>query len=387
MKVCGIIAEYNPFHNGHKYHISKTKELYGATHIIAVISGNFTQRGDLAIVDKYKRTETALKNGVDLVIELPVQYSLASAEQFAQGAVYLLDKLCRVDFISFGSECGDIELLQTTAKAVRQYRQSDEVTKLMDSGYTYPSALQKVISEKYTAEIADVLNLPNNILAIEYINAAEKINSNIKAVTVQRKAVLHDSETDGKSDILSALQIRNLIYENKDISAFAPYCDLSNTASLSNIEVAVLSRLRSMTKEEIEKTPNVLMGLENRIYDAVREATSLDELLEMIKTKRYTLSRIRRIVLSAFLGITKNDLKIPPSYVKILGMNSKGKEILSQSQCILPINTSLSHLEKTSPAAKKQAKIDSFCDDQYALAQNKRQKCGLSYTSKPIILN
>lgn len=386
MKVCGIIAEYNPFHNGHKYHISKTKELYGATHIIAVISGNFTQRGDLAIVDKYKRTETALKNGVDLVIELPVQYSLASAEQFAYGAVYLLDKLGCVDFISFGSECGDIELLQTAAKAVRQYRHSDEVTKLMDSGYTYPLALQKIISKKYSAEIADVLDFPNNILAIEYINAAEKINSNIKAVTVRRKSALHDSETNEKSDILSALQIRNMIYENKDISAFVPYCDISNTASLSNIEIAVLSKLRSMTKEEIEKTPNVLMGLENRIYDAVCEATSLDELFEMIKTKRYTLSRIRRIVLSAFLGITKNDLKIPPSYVKILGMNSRGKEILSQSQCILPINTSLSHLEKASSAAKRQAEIESFCDDQYALALYKRQKCGLSYTSKPVIL-
>lgn len=387
MKVCGIIAEYNPFHNGHKYHISKTKELYGATHIIAVMSGNFTQRGDLAIVDKYKRTETALKNGVDLVIELPVQYSLASAEQFAYGAVYLIDKLGCVNFISFGSECGDIELLQTASKAVRQYRQSDEVAKLMDSGYTYPSALQKIISEKYSAEIADVLDLPNNILAIEYINAAEKINSIIKYVTVRRKSALHDSKTNEKSDILSALQIRNMIYENKDISAFVPYCDFSNTASLSNIEVAVLSRLRSMTKEEIEKTPNVLIGLENRIYDAVHEATSLDELFEMIKTKRYTLSRIRRIVLSAFLGITKNDLKITPSYVKILGMNNKGKEILSTAKCNLPINTSLAQLAKASREAQRQAELEASCDNQYALALTNRRKCGLSYTSKPIILN
>ena len=387
MNVCGIICEYNPFHNGHKFHIEQTRKLFGATHIVAVMSGNFVQRGDLAIIDKYKRTETALKNGVDLVIELPVQYSLASAEQFAQGAVYLLDKLGCVNILSFGSECGDIELLKETAKAVKEYQQSDELKKAIDKGLTYPLALKKIIEEKYSESLSDPLNYPNNTLAIEYINAIDKIGSSIEPVTLKRKTALHDSEILENTNIVSASQIRRLLFEKKDVSSFTPYSDFSNIASLSNIENAVLSKLRTMNRDEIADAPNVLMGLENRIYDAVRDATSLEELFELIKNKRYTLSRIRRIVLSSFLGITKNDLKIPPSYVKILGMNNNGKEILSTAKCNLPINTSLAQLAKESREAKKQAELEASCDDQYALALTNRRKCGLSYTSKPIILN
>lgn len=387
MNVCGIICEYNPFHNGHKFHIEQTRKLFGATHIVAVMSGNFVQRGDLAIIDKYKRTETALKNGVDLVIELPVQYSLASAEQFAQGAVYLLDKLGCVNILSFGSECGDIGLLKETAKAVKEYQQSDELKKTMDKGLTYPLALKKIIKEKYSEKLSDTLNYPNNTLAIEYINAIDKIGSSIEPVTLKRKTALHDSEILENTNIVSASQIRRLLFEKKDVSSFTPYSDFSNIASLSNIENAVLSKLRTMNRDEIADVPNVLMGLENRIYDAAREATSLEELFELIKNKRYTLSRIRRIVLSSFLGITKNDLKIPPSYVKILGMNNKGKEILSTVKCNLPINTSLAQLAKESREAKKQAELEASCDDQYALALTNRRKCGLSYTSKPIIFN
>lgn len=387
MNVCGIICEYNPFHNGHKFHIEQTRKLFGATHIVAVMSGNFVQRGDLAIIDKYKRTETALKNGVDLVIELPVQYSLASAEQFAQGAVYLLDKLGCVNILSFGSECGDIELLKETAKAVKEYQQSDELKKAIDKGLTYPLALKKIIEEKYSESLSDPLNYPNNTLAIEYINAIDKIGSSIEPVTLKRKTALHDSEILENTNIVSASQIRRLLFEKKDVSSFTPYSDFSNIASLSNIENAVLSKLRTMNRDEIADAPNVLMGLENRIYDAVRDATSLEELFELIKNKRHTLSRIRRIVLSSFLGITKNDLKIPPSYVKILGMNNNGKEILSTAKCNLPINTSLAQLAKESREAKKQAELEASCDDQYALALTNRRKCGLSYTSKPIILN
>lgn len=387
MNVCGIICEYNPFHNGHKFHIEQTRKLFGATHIVAVMSGNFVQRGDLAIIDKYKRTEIALKNGVDLVIELPVQYSLASAEQFSQGAVYLLDKLGCINILSFGSECGDIELLKETAKAVKEYQQSDELKKAMDRGLTYPLALKKIIEEKYSENLSDTLNYPNNTLAIEYINAIDKIGSSIEPVTLKRKTALHDSEILENTNIVSASQIRRLLFEKKDVSSFTPYSDFSNIASLSNIENAVLSKLRTMNRDEIADVPNVLMGLENRIYDAAREATSLEELFELIKNKRYTLSRIRRIVLSSFLGITKNDLKIPPSYVKILGMNNKGKEILSTVKCNLPINTSLAQLAKESREAKKQAELEASCDDQYALALTNRRKCGLSYTSKPIIFN
>lgn len=387
MNISGIICEYNPFHNGHKRHIEQTKKEYGATHIVGVMSGNFTQRGDTAIVDKYKRTETALKNGVDLVIELPVAYALGSAEQFAQGAVYLLNALGCVDIISFGSESGKIDLLKEAAGAVIYTQESEDFHNYMKNGMTYPAALQKAMEKFYTEDVIETLATPNNALAIEYIKALDEIGSSVKPVTVKRCIAPHDSEIAESSDILSASQLRKKLADKKDISQFAPSCDFSNIASLSNIEVAILSKLRAMSKTEIEKTPNVLMGLENRIYRAAAVAASLNELYFLVKTKRYTLARIRRIILSAFLGITKNDLKITPSYVRILGMNGKGKEILAAAKCELPINTSLSQLEKINDNTKKQARLEQRCDNQYALALEKRLGCGLDYTAKPVILD
>ena len=259
MKICGIVCEYNPFHNGHKYHIEQTKEKYGATHIAAVMSGNFTQRGDVALIDKYKRTETALKNGVDLVIELPVAYALASAEQFAQGAVYLLNSLGCVDMLSFGSESGDIKLLRETAGAVYYAMESEEFNKQLKSGLAYPAALQKAIEKYYTDDVIETLAAPNNTLAIEYLKALDTFASPIEPVTVKRAAAGHDSEIDNPSQIVSASQLRKMIAEGKDISALAPESDFSNTASILNIENAILSKLRFMSKTEIEKT--VITGL------------------------------------------------------------------------------------------------------------------------------
>lgn len=387
MNICGIICEYNPFHNGHKYHINQTRKKFGATHVVSVMSGNFTQRGDVAITDKFKRSETALKNGVDLVIELPVAFSLASAEQFAQGAVFLLNSLGCVNMLSFGSECGDIKLLRETAGAVCYARESEELTNYMKNGMSYPAALQKAIEKFYTDDVIETLAAPNNTLAVEYIKALDEIASPIKPVTIKRKSAGHDSTESADPEIASASLLRKLIQTGEDISASAPDCDFSNIASLSYLETAILSKLRSMSKAEIEKTPNVLMGLENRMYKAIRVSTNLNELLFLIKTKRYTLARIRRIVLSAYLGITKNDLKNNPSYVRILGMNSRGKEILAAAKCDLPIDTSLAQLAKKSDIAMKQAKLEERCDNQYALALNKKQVCGLDYTSKPIILD
>lgn len=387
MNICGIICEYNPFHNGHKYHIEQTKRAFDATHVVGVMSGNFTQRGDAALVDKYKRTETALKNGVDLVIELPAAYALGSAEQFAYGAVYLLNALGCVNMISFGSESGDINALREAAGAVLYAQETDDLAIFMKNGLSYPAALQKTIGKFYTDDVIETLACPNNTLAVEYIKALDSIASPIKPVTVKRCAAAHDSETSApKGNILSASQLRKMAEAGEDISLYAPECDFSETASVTRLETAILSKLRGMNKSALEKTPNVLMGLENRIQRAACVATSLNELYFLVKTKRYTLARIRRIILSAFLGITKNDLQIPPSYVRILGMNGKGKEILAEAKCGLPINTSLSQLAKTGDNAKKQAKLEARCGDQYALAFEKKRPCGLDFTAKPVII-
>ncbi len=388
MKICGIAAEYNPFHNGHKYHIEKTKELYGATHIVAVMSGNFTQRGDVAIFDKFRRTEIALKNGVDLVIELPVPYALGSAEQFAGGAVSLMNSLGCVEMISFGSECGDVSLLEETAGAVVFAQQNESFFGYMRAGDSYPVALQKTIEEYYEDEIIDALTSPNNTLAVEYLKALGEYGSFIKPVTIKRVGTDHDSgKTSGY--YASASHIRKALAADEDVSAFVPGLPeeyKNEIADLRNIETAILAKLRTMSPEELEKAPNVLMGLENRIYKAARVSVNLAELYMLIKTKRYTMARIRRIVMAEFIGIKKTDLKNPPPYVHILGMNEKGREILAAAKCELPVDTSLKTLAASGQKAARCAYLEATAGDLYALTFAKRRVCGLDYTAKPVIM-
>lgn len=385
MKTCGIIAEYNPFHNGHKFHIEETKRRYGATHIVAVMSGNFTQRGDAAICDKYKRAEIALKNGVDLVIELPVAYALASAEQFAMGAVALLRDLGCVDMLSFGSECGDVDLLHETAGAVMYAQQHDDFFRYMRMGHPLPVALQKTIETYYDDEIIETLTEPNNTLAVEYLKAMNELGCMFEPVTIGRTGAGHDSD-ESSENIASASKIRKILLSGEDASAFMPEGTDAELADIRNLETAILAKLRTMSKKEIERVPNVLMGLENRIYKAARVSTNLAELYMLVKTKRYTMARIRRIILSCFLGIRKTDLKKNPSYVRILGMNGKGREILAAADCKLPMDTSLKALSGMGDRQKRQAFLEETAGNLYALAFEKKKPCGLEYTSKPIIL-
>lgn len=385
MKTCGIIAEYNPFHNGHKFQIEETKKRYGATHIVAVMSGNFTQRGDVAIYDKYKRAEVALKNGVDLVIELPVAYALASAEQFALGAVSLLRELGCVDMLSFGSECGNIDLLHETAGAVMYAQQHEDFFRFMRTGDTLPVALQKTIEKYYEDEIIKALTEPNNTLAVEYLKAMNELGCTFEPVTIGRTGAAHDSDEASES-IASASRIRRMILSGEDISAFVPEAVEAEYADIRNLETAILARIRMMSGKEIAKAPNVLMGLENRIYKAAKVSTNLAELYMLIKTKRYTMARIRRIVLSCFLGIRKADLKKNPAYVRILGMNAKGREILAEADCRLPMDTSLKALAGMGERQKRQAFLEETAGNMYALAFEKKKVCGLEYTTKPVIL-
>lgn len=386
MKTCGIIAEYNPFHNGHKYQIEETKKRFGATHIVAVMSGNFTQRGDTAIYDKYKRAEIALKNGVDLVIELPVAYALASAEQFALGAVALLRDLGCVDLLSFGSECGDIDLLNETAGAVMYAQQHDDFFRFMRMGHPLPVALQKTIEMHYTEDIIETLTEPNNTLAVEYLKAINELGCLFEPVTIGRTGAEHDSD-ESSENIASASKIRKMILAGEDISAFVPGEIDGDFADIRNLETAILAKMRTMSKKELERVPNVLMGLENRIHKAARVSTNLAELYMLIKTKRYTMARIRRIVLSAFIGIRKTDLKKNPAYVHILGMNQKGREILANADCRLPMDTSLKALAGAGERQKRQAFLEETAGNLYALAFERKKPCGLDYTAKPVIIN
>ena len=383
MKTAAVICEYNPFHYGHKYQLDKTREM-GATHIVAVMSGNFTQRGDAAIFDKYTRARAALENGADLVLELPTVYSLSAAEGFARGAVSVIEALGCVDMLSFGSECGDIAALKEAAGASEYALHTEEFKELMRSGETFPSALAKAVKTYYTDDVYEVLTSPNNTLAVEYIKALDDIGSAIQPVTIQRFGADHDSEEE-EQQFASASLIRKKIMSGEDYSGFAPVLN-EPAADIHRLESAILSTLRTMKPSDFECVYDAAQGLGERLYKAARKACSLDELYFLTKTRRYTLARIRRAVLCSFLGIDKKQLREPIAYIRILGMNTRGREILSAAQCGLPIDTSLKSLMKQSREAHKQGAFEERCGDIYSLCFEKPRPCGCEFTAKPIII-
>lgn len=383
MKIGAIISEYNPFHNGHKYHIEQTRAA-GATHIAAVMSGSFTQRGDAAVYDKHVRARTALENGVDLVVELPARYSLMSAEGFARGAVAIISALGCVDVLSFGSESGDIEALKEASRAIEFTAHTEEFDRLIKRGKSYPAALQEAMLEYYTPDVAELIASPNNTLAIEYLSALDDIASPIEPMTIKRLGADHDS--DDEDVFISASAIRKKIIGGGDISEFAPTVD-APAADISRLERAILAKLRTLRAEDFERCYDSIGGLGDRLYKAVRGARSLSEVYFLAKAKRYTLSSIRRAVMCAFLGINKDFAMEKPAYLRVLGMNPRGKEILAAANCPVPIDTSLKALSRTSREAARQANFEARCTDIYSLAFSEPRPCGVDFTAPPVIIS
>lgn len=400
MLIAAIISEYNPFHNGHKYQIEQTRK-NGATHIVSIMSGNFTQRGTPSIISKHQKAEIALHNGCDLVVELPVAYSISSAEKFAFGATFLADSLGCIDFLSFGCENDNIKLLTQAA----QIAKSDKVLNLTknylkDEGISFASARQKAIEHIYTTTIASLFSQPNNILAIEYINSLSLLHSNIKPLPILRKSINHDSNFTSNK-FASASLLRELILKNDmKIKNFIPkscYNILINNiamglgpADILNCERAFLAKLRSMSSKDFLNIVDVTEGLENKIYKAIKSSNSLAEIYTKVKSKRYTQLRIQRIILSAFLEINKDILKDPPPYIKILGFNKRGEEVLklAKKQAKIPIITKASEINnlKGNSTATKFFETEKHAYDLYNLMLPKIQKCGFEMTGKIIKL-
>ncbi len=326
MKITSVICEFNPFHNGHKYLIDKIKSEH-ADCVIAIMSGNFVQRGDVAIVDKYKRAETALKNGCDLVVELPTVFALSSAERFAKGGVAIADAL-NSDILCFGAENDDINKLKTISHIFYDDNFKEKLKKYLSNGEYYPKAVNKSVADSLGDDYADILNGANNTLAVEYIKALEK--TNISPVAIKRKGTSHDSFITSEN-IASATHIRNLIRENEKYDSFVNDT-VEYFTDVKKLETAILYRLKTMSKNEIENLPDVSEGLHNRIFECAKNSNSLEELYECLKTKRYTLARLRRIVMYALLGITKDDMKENALYIRVLGMNHSGAKLLKSSK-------------------------------------------------------
>lgn len=347
-KVLGIIAEYNPFHNGHLYHLENSKKITNCNYSIAIMSGNFTQRGSTSIINKWEKTKIALLNGIDLVIELPVLYSISSAENFADGSIKILNSLGIVDYISFGSENGNIDILEKIANILyyepKEFK--DYLSYELSKGLSFPKARENalLIYLNQDKTYSNILSSPNNILGIEYLKALQKYKSNIKPICISRFKSEYNS-TNFSNNFASSTAIRNLVNnENFDIiknlvppNSYSILMDnIKNGHFVSDFNIfekEILYILRKMSIEEISNLPDISEGLEFSIKNAVNSCNSICDLFNSIKSKRYTQTRIQRILLYALLGITKNDMAISKNtipYIRILGFNKNGENLISE---------------------------------------------------------
>ena len=408
-KVIGIIAEYNPFHNGHLYHLQKSLQETGSSYSVAIISGNFTQRGSTSLIDKWTKTEIAIKNGIDLVIELPLLYSISSAENFAEGAIKILNSLKVIDYLSFGSESGDISTLNIIAdtlyKEPKAYKNilSHELSK----GLSFPKARENALL-MYLNDIrrfSNTLSSPNNILGIEYLKALKKLKSPIIPITVERyNAGYHDTTYNG--NVASATAIRNIVKNNGwDIlrkvvpeNTFSTLLESIKVGhvvpDLSVFEKQIIYNLRKMSIQEIAELPDVSEGLENAIKNAANSCNSVVEFLNIVKSKRYTNTRLQRILLYALLGITKKDMDLSKKtipYIRVLGFNDKGKYLMSEiakANPKLEIITSVKKYMDTSnnKSSKYLLEKDIWATNVYTIGYEYDSWNNLDYTHKLITL-
>ena len=411
-RVIGVVAEYNPFHNGHYYHLQATKEITGAEYCVAVISGNFTQRGDTSIVNKWAKAYMAICGGADLVIELPTVYSISSAENFASGAVKILDNLKVVNAISFGAEANDFATLNNIANVL--YEEPKAYTNILShelkKGISYPAARENALM-MYLNDIkryANTLSSPNNILAIEYLKALKIQKSKLEPIMIKRKKVYYN---DNKivDDFASATAIRKLLqdgeYANlRKVIPRSSYTIIGQESrkggmvlSLAKYEKEIIYALRKMTVEEIADLPDVSEGLQFAIKNAANEANNLKDLISNIKSKRYTQTRIQRILLYALLGIDKklmeNSRKVVP-YVRVLGFTQKGKSLLSEISRRNPKLNIITSLKKYMNQNQNKNKVlaemlekDIFATDVYTLGYEYESKASLDFTNNMIITN
>ena len=345
-KILGIIAEYNPFHNGHKYHLEESKKKSNSDYVVAVITGNYTQRGSCSIINKWQKAKMAKENGIDLIIELPVIYSISSAENFAYGAIKILDSI-NVSNLSFGVECESLETLSKIANIL--YNEPSEyksyLSTELSAGLSFPKARSNALNRYMNSDITKIINSPNNILGIEYLKALKRINSKIEPFIVTRHETNHNDKNI-KENFASSSSIRNYINTNTNydllksvmpINSFNILIEnINNGTFVNNIysfEKEIMYVLRKMDIQEIKNLPDVNEGLENGIKKAANSCNNLTDFLSKIKSKRFTLTRIQRILLYSLLDITKTDMQLSKNiipYVHILDFNSKGKELISE---------------------------------------------------------
>ena len=391
MSVIGIVCEFNPFHNGHKYLIDSVKK-DGDT-VVCVMSGNFVQRGEPAIIPKEIRTKSALLNGADIVLELPFVFATASAELFAYSAVKILNDF-GCDKIAFGTESANIDLLEKAVDILLSDDFEKEIAIELQNGISYPTARQ-IAFNKHNNEID--ISSPNNILAIEYIKAIRKLKSNMLPVAITRKGAGYNENTAIES-FASATHIRNLINEKEDYSAYIPenLVDLYGETvknglilSKEKYNIAALSVLRNSLNTNLNNIANMAEGLENRIIDAVKSNATLNDIYDSVKTKRYTHSRIRRAILSVTMSINTDDLKITVPYCRLLGFNRRSSIVMGKlaKNSNMPFVASYSDIiALQNKDAQRIFEIENKSTDFYNLTLQNSLNCSTEMTFQPVKL-
>lgn len=406
MKAAAIIAEYNPFHNGHALHIERTRALCGATHIAAIMSGDFVQRGDVACVDKHTRALMALRGGADLVVELPLPWAMAGAETFARGGVGLASALGCVETLSFGSERGDIELIRKAVELSDSSSVNARFREQIDAGASYASARAAALSAM-SPECAQIFSGANDTLGVEYCRAINRYASDIEPFCIKRVGAGHDSASIPSSSLpVSASLLRRLLSEVETWESAAELLgghmpaaavDLMGAAlteskapaDISRLDRALLMELRSMSIEQLSALPDVSEGLEHRIAECAARLSGSGagfiRLSDEIKCKRYTHARIRRILLSALLGVVRDDSEGTPPYIRVLAMNRRGSEMLSA--CRLPVITRYAQVAQLDHRARRIFDLCTQASDIYGLTLPVVPSAGADLTTRLVLEN
>lgn len=398
MKVVGLVTEYNPFHNGHLHHLLESKKTTGATHSIAVMSGHFLQRGEPAIVDKWSRAKAAVESGVDLVLELPTLFACASAEYFAYGSIALLDQLNIVDHVCFGSEDGSLDEMDKIATLLvsKNIPLENDISRHLKEGLSYPKArelsINKAIGDAFTFK-------PNNILGIEYLKALKTLNSSILPTTIKRVQADYMS-LELKGTIASATGIRKQLQEEQNIHSVTTFIPKATQKMIEDskskliykdhLTNLLLYKIRSSTADDLRSIHDVTEGIENKIIKVAQQATSYDALVDGIVSKRYTRTRIQRILIKILLNIRKDVLgknnSLLPKYARILAFNNKGQELIKRIKKIsdLPLITNINKIQLDSDALDM-LQYDINASNIYNLLypEENDKKGGKDYTQTP----
>ena len=417
MNIAGIAAEYNPFHSGHARHVAETRRTLGEDcAVVAAMSGNFVQRGDCALFDKWRRTRAALEGGIDLVLELPTVWAVSSAERFAWGSASVLENTGMVDTMSFGSECGDVEALKKAAAALDSPDLPAALRPFLEQGLTFAAARQRAAEALAGERIGSLLRRPNNNLGVEYLRALRALGSRIQPMTVLRTGTEHNEMAVfvaggplsreernrlfwERHPVLSATSIRMHLADG-EWDLMEPYLPAGgreileeHTLSLPALEKmrwAMLARIRTMTAADWAALPDAggAEGLPWRLEHAGRTCTSMDEFLSLAKTKRYTRARLARLVLWAWLGLTATDVPEKPPYLRVLGCNKRGRELLRAMKrtARVPVLTKPAHARGLDGEGRRLFELEARCTDLYDLCLDPVPAPGREWTTGPVIL-